>query len=601
MFSYKLHCINIVPVRHLLVLASLAIISALTPFISFWGLSKVIDAVSGASSGTNIILYIILMGFFLVTNDTFEAIRWTYSTFLEGKIFLEMKEKLLSKVAHWKYIDIFENPNFLNKLNFADQSIPRFHGFFNSLAMLTSGVLGSLPFLWIGFTTRWWIPFAIIFGFLPSLIIKWNLEERLWALEIQNGEEYKEAGVQESMLLGQAFAKEIRLWNIASFILNKWKKNRQSLLAESSALRNKSMVSTLLANLFEGTADCAVIAYLYFMISRGELTSGEFVFAVTAVIQLRQNAFTVLLFGLDIKVAFDRLKPFFEILNYEDIKEKSSVNISSQHKDIQHKDIQNEYIALKNVSFVYPDCTIKALDNINFSVREKEKVAIVGANGSGKSTLVKLISGMYPVETGEYFFAGKRTCEIPYEEFRKIFSAVFQDFAKFPMSFEENVVTADLEKVSLSASTCSIDKAKFDSLCNRFPIKNKLLNSSSLLTRQFENGLDLSGGEWQRIALMRCAWADRDVVLLDEPTAALDPDSEYEVLEAMLNVIKDKTAIIVTHRLALCKKADRIIVMDSGRIIEEGQHNELMHKRGRYAEMYNKQGEHYRGDTDTNA
>lgn len=596
MCSHKSNFINIVPIRHLLALSLLAIISALTPFISFWGLSKVVDAVSGAALGTNIILYIILMGFFLVTNDTFEAIRWTYSTFLEGKIFLEMKEKLLSKVANWKYIDIFENPNFLNKLNFADQSIPRFHGFFNSLAMLVSGVLGSLPFLWIGFTTRWWIPVAIILGFLPSLIVKWNLEERLWALEIQNGEEYKEAGVQESMLLGQAFAKEIRLWNIAPFILNKWKNNRRNLLAESSALRNKSMVLTLLANLFEGITDCAVIAYLYFMISYGELTSGKFVFAVTAVIQLRQNAFTVLLFGLDIKVAFDRLKPFFEILNYEYIKKENIINTGTQQTIIQ-----NEYIALKNVSFTYPDCSIKALNDINFSVHKKEKVAVVGVNGSGKSTLIKLISGMYPVETGEYFFAGRNANEIPHEEFGKFFSAVFQDFAKFPMSFEENVIAADLGKISLSDSTYAIDKERFDLLCDKFPIKNGLLNSSSLLTRQFENGLDLSGGEWQRIALMRCAWADRDVVLLDEPAAALDPDSEYEVIDAMLNLIKDKTAIIVTHRLALCKKADRIIVMDAGRIIEEGHHNELMNKRGKYAAMYNKQGEHYRGDTYINA
>lgn len=215
---------TLVPVKYLVMLSLLALISSLTPFISFWGLSKVVDTVSNISTGANVFIYIIMIGAFLVTNDTFEAIRWTYSTYLEGKIFLELKGKLLSKVSSWPYIDIFENPQFLNRLSLADQSIPRFHGFFNSLAMLASGILGSIPFLWIGFTTRWWVPIALIAAFLPSLIIKWNLEERLWALEIQNGEEYKEATVQESILLSPGFAKEIRLWDSAFFILNRWKK-----------------------------------------------------------------------------------------------------------------------------------------------------------------------------------------------------------------------------------------------------------------------------------------------------------------------------------------------------------------------------------------
>jgi len=229
-----------------------------------------------------------------------------------------MKEKLLEKVSKYAYIDIFENPDFLNKLRLADQLIPKFNSFFNSLAMLFSGVLGSLPFLWIGITTAWWVPLALIAGFLPSLIIKWNLEERLWALEIQNGEAYKEAAVHEHILLDSAFAKEIRLWNAASFILKRWKKNRYNLLRETSRLRNKSMGMTLLAHIFEGLVDCTVIAYLYMLVSRNALTTGAFVFAVTAVIQLRQNAFTVLLFGVDLKSDFNRLKPYFDVINYDE-------------------------------------------------------------------------------------------------------------------------------------------------------------------------------------------------------------------------------------------------------------------------------------------
>lgn len=574
---------TLIPIKYLAMLSLLAIISSLTPFISFWGLSKVVDRVSGLAAGTDVFIYIIMIGVFLVTNDTFEAIRWTYSTYLEGKIFLELKGKLLSKVSSWPYIDIFENPQFLNRLSLADQSIPRFHGFFNSLAMLVSGILGSIPFLWIGFTTRWWVPAALIAAFLPSLIIKWNLEERLWSLEIQNGEEYKEAAVQESILLSPAFAKEIRLWNSSFFILNRWKKNRIKLLNQTAALRNKSMLSALFANIFEGLVDCAVIAYLYILLMHKELSTGNFVFAITAVTQLRQNAFTVLLFGLDINIAFKRLKPFFEIINAEDkknIPEKTTLLIQNK---------KEAYISLKNVFFSYPECDKKVLKNINFDIQKNEKIAIVGANGSGKTTLVKLISGMYPVIEGSYIFNGTDSNKIPPCELRKAFTAVYQDFARFPMTFKENVCISESENLNIDDEY----EERFMMLCNRFPILNSALTSSSLLTRQFEDGIELSGGEWQRVALMRCAWADREVVLLDEPTAALDPDSEHAVFDAMLDIMKNKTAIIVTHRLALCRKADKIIVMDNGEIIETGTHTALIKKEGRYAQMYKKQGEHY--------
>ena len=439
--NFKNNFFSILPFRQLSVLFFLALVSALAPFVSFWALSKTIDALSSISQIQNVILYIIFIGAFLVTNDSFEAIRWTYSTYMEGKIFLEMKERLLEKVSKYAYIDIFENPDFLNKLRLADQLIPKFNSFFNSLAMLFSGVLGSLPFLWIGITTAWWVPLALITGFLPSLIIKWNLEERLWALEIQNGEAYKEAAVHEHILLDSAFAKEIRLWNAASFILKRWKKNRYNLLKETSRLRNKSMGMTLLAHIFEGLVDCTVIAYLYMLVSRSVLTTGAFVFAVTAVIQLRQNAFTVLLFGVDLKSDFNRLKPYFDVINYDE-----TIIEKSEPYDVEIKPPQTAQnaIVLKSLSFFYPKCEEKALKDINLEIKKGEKIALVGVNGSGKSTLIKIISGMYPDFEGSYFFNGKNSKEIAVNDLRRSFAAVYQDFARFPMTFEENAAISEI-------------------------------------------------------------------------------------------------------------------------------------------------------------
>lgn len=584
---------RLVKPKYLVLLTILAIFSSWTPFISFWGLSKVIDTISVVIGSTSILLYIGLIGIFLVTNDSFEAIRWTYSTYLEGKFFLELKGILLSKVCSWPYIDIFENAVFLNKLSLVEQSIPRFHGFFNSLAMLTSGLLGSLPFFWIGFITSWWVPFALMLAFLPSLLIKWNLEERLWALEIQNGEEYKEAALHESILLSPHFAKEVRLWNAGQTILSRWKKNRTKLLTETSGLRNKSMCLTFLASLFEGIVDCAIIVYLYTLLMSSRLSAGNFVFAITAVTQLRQNAFTVLLFGLDIRVAFKRLLPFFDILTMNAVSRKECQVDTSGKLLVSIDKTSVPIISLYNVSFSYPGCNEKVLKNISYDIRAKEKIALVGVNGSGKTTLVKLISGMYPLLEGNYIFKGIPYQSIDPEEFRTNFSAVYQDFAHFPLTLKENIFISRSIQYGENAGDKNSNEKNFSNLLSRFPINNVALGPDVLLTKQMDGGLDLSGGEWQRVALMRCAHANREIVLLDEPTASLDPDSEHDVLDTMLEIIKDKTAIIVTHRLALCQKVDRIIVLDKGEIIETGTHAELMSLNKHYANMYRKQGDYY--------
>ena len=254
------------------------------------------------------------------------------------------------------------------------------------------------------------------------------------------------------------------------------------------------------------------------------------------------------------------------------------------------------------LSISYPKCEEKALKDINLEIKKGEKIALVGANGSGKSTLIKIISGMYPDFEGAYFFNGKNSKEIAVNDLRRSFAAVYQDFARFPMTFEENAAISEIaeqfndepDSFKAEKEEFKIDAFKFEELCKCFPIANSMLEPKTLLTRQFEGGLDLSGGQWQRLALMRCAWTDREIILLDEPTSALDPDSEHDVLEAMIELMKGKTAIVVTHRLALCRSVDRIIVVENGSIAETGTHIELINKNGRYAEMFKKQSARYK-------
>lgn len=266
------------------------------------------------------------------------------------------------------------------------------------------------------------------------------------------------------------------------------------------------------------------------------------------------------------------------------------MNIQPKIEIQQGKRIKNKHgtIELKNVSFSYPGENKNSLNNINLTIKPYEKIAIVGYNGAGKSTLTKLLMRFYEASEGNIYYDGVDIKEYDTNEYRNNYGAVFQDYKIFAGTVAENVVmdfAKNPEKINESLVNSGLDNKLSD-------LKDGI---NTQLTKEFyEDGTNLSGGEEQKLAISRIFYKDCGIIILDEPSSALDPISEYKLNKTILSLSEHKTVIFISHRLSTTCMADRILMMENGEIIEEGSHEELINNNGKYAEMFNLQAEKYR-------
>jgi ATP-binding cassette subfamily B protein len=249
-------------------------------------------------------------------------------------------------------------------------------------------------------------------------------------------------------------------------------------------------------------------------------------------------------------------------------------------------------LALKNISFSYPGAENEALSDIDMEIKKNEKIALVGYNGAGKSTLVKLIMRLYDPANGVMEWNGSDVKMLNLAQYRRQFGTVFQDFQIFAVSVGENVKGDIVYENDHDMIMQALEKSGFTEKLASMPngIKTEL-------TKEFDkDGVSLSGGEFQKIAIARAFMKNSDIIILDEPSSALDPMSEYELNKTMMSAAFDKTVIFISHRLSTTIMADRIYMLDGGRIIERGNHAELMGRNGKYAEMFRMQAEKYQDD-----
>ncbi len=245
-------------------------------------------------------------------------------------------------------------------------------------------------------------------------------------------------------------------------------------------------------------------------------------------------------------------------------------------------------IEFKNVSFRYPNTDSYILKQLSFKIYNNERISIVGANGSGKTTMIKLLCRLYNPSEGNIYLHGKDINDYDYDFYIKQLAVVFQDFKIFSFPIGQNIAVSDM--VDDSKVTEAARKAGLEQLINDMP--NGL--ETSLYKDFDEGGIELSGGEAQKVALARAIYRDASIVILDEPTAALDPIAENDLYSKFNDVATNKTVIFISHRLAACTFSDRIFVFDNGTIIQDGRHKDLLNNtQGRYYELWNAQAQYY--------
>ncbi|MBS7034897.1 MAG: ABC transporter ATP-binding protein [Clostridium sp.] len=346
------------------------------------------------------------------------------------------------------------------------------------------------------------------------------------------------------------------------------------------------MKSGFFSNLSAGTLQ--IISYIFVALraAAGALTAGAVVKYAGIIYRFSQSVTNVFNALEEYAVSSNRQLSTLEYLNIEDVLKKGTLPVE---KRAFCDGSDNEYeIEFRDVSFQYPGSDTCALRHINLKFRVGERLAVVGMNGSGKTTFIKLLCHLYDPTEGEILLNGIDIRKYDYEEYMKIFSVVFQDFKLFSFSLGQNVA-ADMDYDTKRVEAC-LDAAGFDNRRTSMPDGLK-----TCLYKDFEeNGVEISGGEAQKIALARALYKDAPFIVLDEPTAALDPIAESEIYSKFNDIVGNRTAIYISHRLSSCRFCDEIAVFDNGQIVQLGSHEELAADTGgKYHELWNAQAQYY--------
>lgn len=420
---------------------------------------------------------------------------------------------------------------------------------------------------------------VILFSIFFS-IIKNKVNKNLFALDQKGSEIDRRMWGITYMLDQKDYAKEIRLFKMSNLLVNEYKKVKQeSLDLNMDYLKNQTIPSNY-NTFFELAQNMLIYTYLILNVVKNAMPIGDFTIYLSYYSRFKGVLTGFLSSFLElaqISLNVDELNQFMNLPT----KIHASGNLSVDYS-------KESVIEFRDVSFKYPGSDTYALKNVNLSINFNEKLCIVGSNGAGKSTFVKLLTRLYSPTEGIILLNGRNIADYSAEEYTELFAPVFQDFVKYYFSIGINIALTtdyDVNKLDNILSQCHLDN-----LIHKLP-----KGYDTQVGKWIDpTGIEPSGGENQRIAIARALYKGGEIYILDEPTAALDPNAEYEIYTQFNDMITDKTAVLVTHRLSAVQLADKVAVFDNGQVAEYGTHTELYAKGGIYTEMFDKQAQFYR-------
>lgn len=472
----------------------------------------------------------------------------------------------------------FEDTSMLDDINKAYEGLSHSVWFVILFFMVFTFYLPYFLYMaWYLFSLKPILAISIVIVFLPTLMTQIIRTKVFAKLEDKAAPIRRQMDYYENCIAGREYFKETRLLGAFDYFIDLYRSTVRLLNKISWQAFIKTGIYELLMRLVALAGYLVILYMLFDALMNREITAGAFA-AVFASIGM--------LFGIMEEVVCrhfgniaQNLGTIQNYLNFLEIPERKG----------EITDIESECdITLDNVSFSYPKSENPAIKNVSLTIRNGETVAIVGENGSGKSTLVRLITGIYLPSSGSVLYGAIRTQDVSIRSMFKNISGVFQKYQRYQLTLRENIGISDVET---EAEDGILDKVSGMSGLD-LSDQSFINGYDTMLSREFD-GVDLSGGQWQRVAIARGFYRAHNIIVLDEPTAAIDPLEETKIYNRFAEISRGKTAVIVTHRLGSVKLADRIIVMDKGEVEDIGTHDELISRKGKYSQMWNAQAQYY--------
>ncbi len=565
----------------------MSVLRSILPLVIIWLLKVVIDDITiAAKQGAGATIANVLWPIIALAIVWFlDEASSDFSNYVRKKQSLKL-EIYMYGLLHSKSVKLdlinFERPEYFDCLARASREAPwRPNSILNNIISMLRGLLSLLLMAGLIFTLHWSLAVVLLAANIPGIWLRLHYANVLYNFQREQTPEARKSAYFNWLLTGDRPSRELRLFGLGNYFKDLFRSSFLKQKEEEVNIIRKRTQIEFVSNLFKASALLITLLFIGRETIGGQLSLGQMAMYLMAFRQgmIYIKDLFVSMAGLYEDSLF--IGDTFEFLNLKE-------NIVAR-EPVQVILPLNKNIVVENLSFTYPGNNFSTINDVSFEINKGEIIALVGANGAGKSTLVRLLCRLYDPDSGAVKFDGIDIKNMDPEEYRKLFSVVFQDFMLYNLSAGENIRMGNIEdNTPAERIRYAAGETGIHNLISGFP-----KGYDTVIGNLFDDSRELSWGEWQKIALARALFRDAPVLILDEPSSALDAETEYDIFSRFRDIVKGRTSILISHRFTNVNLADRIIVMDKGSIVETGTHDDLIKRGGTYFTMYSKQSSRF--------
>lgn len=500
-----------------------------------------------------------------------------------------IKVKIMTKA---KDVDVasFDMPEFYEKLENANREAGmRPIQILNSTFGIVGNLISMISFIVVLWAVSPVAPALIAVLAIPTAVVNFIYRKKHVSYVRHRSKDRRQLNYYSGLMTNKDMVKEIRMFGLSDTFIERYNQTFKRYFKGLKKLYISEGAWHIGLTVLRATANCALFAYIALQVCNGNEQIGDYSLYVTALNQIAAGVAALISTTATIYEGTLFIDNMIEFMNNEKTVKPLTDTPTIPERHVGHT------IELQNVSFRYPGTERDVIKNVSLKIEPGDTVVLVGLNGAGKTTLIKLLTRLYDPTDGKILLDGRDIREYEVEELYKLYGIIFQDFGKYAVSVSENISFGEIEK---EATEERVKKAAEESGADDFITRLPAGYNTPLMRYFEENGIEPSIGQWQKLSIARAFYSDSDILILDEPTASLDPMAEQEIFNQFDRLREDKTTIFVSHRLSSATTANKILVLEYGELIETGSHDELMAKRGKYYELFSTQAKRYISSAD---